>query len=46
MRIKIDIEIPNWSKWLVAGIAIGILLGRGRRCRCGGGERAPHLRRG
>jgi formylglycine-generating enzyme required for sulfatase activity len=26
MRIKIDIEIPQWTRWLVGGAAIGIVL--------------------
>jgi hypothetical protein len=29
MRITIDVKIPNWTKWLVAGIAIGIFLSGG-----------------
>jgi formylglycine-generating enzyme required for sulfatase activity len=29
MRLKIDIEIPNWTKWLAGGIAIGAVLGAG-----------------
>lgn len=29
MRLKIDLEIPQWSKWLTAGIAIGLTLGLG-----------------
>lgn len=27
MRLKIDIEIPNWTKWLVGGIVLGIIVG-------------------
>jgi hypothetical protein len=29
MRLKIDLQIPNWTKWLVAGTAIGVVLGVG-----------------
>jgi len=29
MRLKIDLEIPNWTKWLVGGVAIGVVLGIG-----------------
>jgi len=29
MRLKIDIEIPQWTRWLVGGIAIGLALGLG-----------------
>jgi microcystin-dependent protein len=29
MRLKIDLEIPSWTKWLVGGIAIGAVLGVG-----------------
>jgi formylglycine-generating enzyme required for sulfatase activity len=29
MRIRIDIEIPQWTKWLTSGIAIGVVLGVG-----------------
>src|SRR5512135_544582 len=29
MRLKIDISIPNWSKWLAGGIGIGVVLGVG-----------------
>ena len=29
MRLKIDLEIPQWTKWLAGGIAIGLALGLG-----------------
>jgi hypothetical protein len=29
MRLKIDIEIPQWTRWLVGGIAVGLALGLG-----------------
>jgi hypothetical protein len=29
MRIRIDLEVPQWTKWLVSGIAIGLVLGVG-----------------
>jgi hypothetical protein len=29
MRIKIDLVIPQWTKWLSAGLAMGIVLGAG-----------------
>jgi len=29
MRFKIDVEIPQWTKWMVGGIAIGLALGLG-----------------
>ncbi|MBN2196611.1 MAG: SUMF1/EgtB/PvdO family nonheme iron enzyme [Polyangiaceae bacterium] len=29
MKIRIDVEIPAWTKWLVSGIAIGVVLGAG-----------------
>ena len=29
MRLKIDLEIPQWTKWLAGGIAIGLALGMG-----------------
>lgn len=29
MRLKIDIDIPNWTKWLAGGIGIGVVLGVG-----------------
>jgi microcystin-dependent protein len=29
MRLKIDLQIPQWTKWLVGGVAIGLALGVG-----------------
>jgi hypothetical protein len=29
MRIRIDLELPQWTKWLVSGIVIGVVLGVG-----------------
>jgi formylglycine-generating enzyme required for sulfatase activity len=29
MQIKIDISVPQWTKWLAAGLAVGIVLGVG-----------------
>ena len=29
MRIKVDVVIPQWTRWLTAGAAIGIVLGVG-----------------
>lgn len=29
MRIKIELEIPAWTKWLVSGLTMGIVLGWG-----------------
>jgi hypothetical protein len=29
MRLKVDLEIPQWTKWLAGGIAIGLALGQG-----------------
>jgi formylglycine-generating enzyme required for sulfatase activity len=29
MRLKIDLEIPKWTRWLAGGIAIGLALGLG-----------------
>jgi len=29
MKIKIDLVVPQWTKWLVGGIAIGVVLGVG-----------------
>ncbi|MBN1611730.1 MAG: SUMF1/EgtB/PvdO family nonheme iron enzyme [Polyangiaceae bacterium] len=29
MRIHIDLNVPGWTKWLVAGVAIGVVLGVG-----------------
>jgi microcystin-dependent protein len=27
MRLKIDIELPSWTKWLSGGLALGLVLG-------------------
>ena len=29
MRIRFEIEIPNWTRWIAAGLAVGIGLGYG-----------------
>jgi formylglycine-generating enzyme required for sulfatase activity len=29
MRLRVDLEIPNWTKWLAGGIGIGVVLGVG-----------------
>lgn len=27
MRLKLDIEVPHWTKWLIGGLALGIVVG-------------------
>jgi hypothetical protein len=29
MKIRIDVNVPGWTKWLVSGIGIGVVLGVG-----------------
>ncbi len=29
MRIRFEIEIPNWTRWIAAGLIVGIGLGYG-----------------